>query len=132
MSYLLFALVFALCLTAGLWLYGTAIQQFKEKKYMMTAVSLAVTAGVTVLVWFFFNFQFTAAALGFAAALFLAVDPFSLTEEKAHAIGKEYKREKALKEQKEEQEREDEMRRAENARVYREAVKELKKHDSGK
>ena len=36
------------------------------------------------------------------------------------------------KEQKEEQEREDEMRRAENARVYREAVKELKKRDSGK
>ena len=132
MNSLLFVVFFSVTWAGGIYMYGKAAQGFADKNYTMTLVSLVLTAALAAAVYFFFYRQFIAVLLGVAAALFIVVDPFGLTAEKASEIGREYRREKALKEQKEDQEREDAIRRRENERFYREAVKEMKQRDSKK
>ncbi|MCR4950634.1 MAG: hypothetical protein K6A40_04865 [Solobacterium sp.] len=132
MNYFLFVLFLAVCWGVSLILFGKAMADARNGNYVMTAVSIAVSCGILALVWFCFYNQFLAAVLGLLAGAFLGIDPFGMTQEKAEEIGKEYKREKALKEQQEEQEREDAMRKAQNEKAYQEAIKELKKRESGK
>ena len=130
MYYFLFVVIVALSWGIGLVLFSKAVSDVKKGNFLMLAVSIAAAAGILALVWFCFNDEFLGALLGLLAAVFQTFDPFGMTQAKADEIGKEYKREKALKEQQEEQDREDAIRKAQNERAYREAVNEMKKRES--